>query len=548
MANDLTAQLAFSRITGETSETLRQVWPLIDAAMTPLLDLMYDHILRQPELKALFTNDSIIKSARERQHQHWRRLFSGSYDQEYIASVRRIAITHARIGLEPSFYISTYLLALEEIHALVINAYGRGYATNTSRRRLEHALRAIDRAVMFDLQLVVSGFLEENAAAYRRRLGELADQFGGVIDTFTDGVTVAVRGLNASSEEMLTAANTATTAAGGLSASADQSSMNMGAVASAAEQITASIAEISRQTQQAAVNTGAAVETVSHAEEVVNTLNVTAARIGDVVNLIQSIAGQTNLLALNATIEAARAGDAGRGFAVVAGEVKALSGQTARATEDIRVQVDAVRGVVAQIAEAMGGIVQAVERIRESTTSIAGAVEQQGAATREISQSVAAAAAGAAEITEGARNLASVAGQTAGTARDVANASADLTKRTVALTGQATDFIGKIRTADRRDEPRQPVAAEGRMIADGVTLNGLMVNISNGGAAIRADATRLPTNPREIRLIVLGAIDAPMRVVNASGGIINLAFLNRAQGETAARWFASRADSKSLAA
>jgi uncharacterized protein YoxC len=290
------------------------------------------------------------------------------------------------------------------------------------------------------------------------------------------------------------------------------------------------------------------VETVSHAEEVVNTLNVTAARIGDVVNLIQSIAGQTNLLALNATIEAARAGDAGRGFAVVAGEVKALSGQTARATEDIRVQVDAVRGVVAQIAEAMGGIVQAVERIRESTTSIAGAVEQQGAATREISQSVAAAAAGAAEITEGARNLASVAGQTAGTARDVANASADLTKRTVALTGQATDFIGKIRTADRRDEPRQPVAAEGRMIADGVTLNGLMVNISNGGAAIRADATRLPTNPREIRLIVLGAIDAPMRVVNASGGIINLAFLNRAQGETAARWFASRADSKSLAA
>ena len=459
MSTDLTAQLAFGRITPETSETLRQVWPLIDAAMTPLLDLMYDHILRRPDLKALFASDAMIKSARERQHQHWRRLFGGAYDQDYIASVRRIATSHARIGLEPSFYISTYLMALEEIHALVIGAYGRGFATNTSRRRLEHAIRAIDRAVMFDLQLVVSSFLEESAATHHRRLEELADQFGGVINTFTDGVMDAARGLTATSEDMLTAATTATTEASGLSASADRSSMNMGAVASGAEQITASIAEISRQAQQAAANTGAAVETVGHAEEVVNTLNVAAARIGDVVSLIQTIAGQTNLLALNATIEAARAGDAGRGFAVVAGEVKALSAQTARATEDIRVQVGAVRGVVAQIAEAMGAIVTAVERIRESTTSIAGAVEQQGAATREISQSVAAAAAGAADITDGAHNLASVAGRAAGTARDVASASADLTRRTAALTGQATDFIGKIRTADRHEAPRQPVAA-----------------------------------------------------------------------------------------
>lgn len=328
----------------------------------------------------------------------------------------------------------------------MINHYTRGVVTRAGRQRLERAIRAVDRAVLFDLQLVVGGYLQENRAKYRRRLDELDDRFGMAINSFTDGVTDAARDLDTSSGEMLTAANTATLDAAGLSASADQSSMNMQAVASAAEQISASIGEISRQTQQAAANTDAAVETVGRAEQIVETLNTTAARIGDMVNLIQSIAGQTNLLALNATIEAARAGDAGRGFAVVAGEVKALSAQTARATDDIRVQVGAVRGVVAEIANAMLGIVHAVDRIRESTSSITGAVEQQGSATREISQSVAAAAAGAAEITGGARNLETVAGHTAGTTRDVANASSDLTRRMRELTEQATGLIASIRT------------------------------------------------------------------------------------------------------
>lgn len=103
MADDLTAQLEFGRITPETCETLRAVWPLVDGAMVPLLDMMYAHILKQSELKALFTSEAMVASARQRQHQHWRRLFSGTYDDDYIASVRRIAVTHARIGLERRF-------------------------------------------------------------------------------------------------------------------------------------------------------------------------------------------------------------------------------------------------------------------------------------------------------------------------------------------------------------------------------------------------------------------------------------------------------------
>ena len=210
----------------------------------------------------------------------------------------------------------------------MIAAHCKGVVTRGMKARLEQAIRSVDRAVFFDLQLVVSGYLSETANDFHVRLEDLANQFGSVIKGFTEGLASSARGLTVNANEMLTIANAATEEAAGLNAGAEHSSANIQAVAAAAEQITASIGEISRQTQQASDNTGAAVTTVGRAGDIVEALSATASRIGDVVNLIQNIAGQTNLLALNATIEAARAGDAGKGFAVVAGEVKALSAQT----------------------------------------------------------------------------------------------------------------------------------------------------------------------------------------------------------------------------
>src|SRR5258705_1212516 len=272
------------------------------------------------------------------------------------------------------------------------------------------------------------------------------------VEAFREAIGSVLRTVNASASSMRDTAqiiaSVASDANGRALAAAgatEQASSNVSAVASAAEELSASVEEIGRQVRQSA---GAVEQAGLRTDKSVTEIEGLAAatqRIDGVLNLIQAIAEQTNLLALNATIEAARAGDAGRGFAVVAHEVKALAGQTAKATAEIGQNVGMIQTSTRNAVDAVREIGNAVRDINEVTSNIAGAVGQQDAATREISANAQLAAHGNVTLVANISSLSDAIGETDKTATSVLSASTELTSTAETLSREVDKFFSNLR-------------------------------------------------------------------------------------------------------
>jgi len=219
--------------------------------------------------------------------------------------------------------------------------------------------------------------------------------------------------------------------------SSDDASSNMTAAAGAAEELIASVVEIGRQIGQAAELVAHAVNEANATNDRMNGLSAAVQEIGEVVGLIRNIAGQTNLLALNATIEAARAGEAGRGFAVVAAEVKSLSVQTAKATEQIASQIDAVQKSTGMAVDAIRRNTERMREIDGYTSAVARSLGQQNSATDEISRNVSSA-------TEGAKGAAAVLGDVTGAVGETRNAAAKVLEASAQVAAAASDLQQRI--------------------------------------------------------------------------------------------------------
>ena len=287
----------------------------------------------------------------------------------------------------------------------------------------------------------------QRAEQRRADMNKLADDFEAAVGEIIQTVATAATELETSANTLSRTAAKTEQLSAMVATAAGQASANVQSVASASGEMTGSINEIGRQVQQSAGIAGAAVNQASETNERVTRLSEAASRIGDVVELINSIAGQTNLLALNATIEAARAGDAGRGFAVVASEVKSLAEQTAKATGEIAEQIKGMQTATGHSVDSIKQISETIVQISEISSSIASAVKEQGAATLEITRNVQQAAHGTGQVATNIGDVQRGSSETGAASSQVLSSAQALSAESVRLRTEVDRFMATVRAA-----------------------------------------------------------------------------------------------------
>ena len=441
-SQDRETRMRFMRIDTKTGELLREFWKVVEPALPKILEGFYQHVTREAQLARMIGND--IPRLKAAQGSHWGRLFNGRFDHEYMQGVRTIGLIHNKIGLEPRWYIGGYNFVLNQLVDLAVRQY------RWKPAYLSTVLTALNCAVMLDMDIAISIYQDAMLTERQQQQSKITaaiQDFDGqmkvVLNTFGGSAT----NLQSAANALAASAEESTRQSTIVAAASEEASTNVQAVASATEELTSSVREIGRQVTESTRITGMAVEQASRSSTTIQDLAKAAQRIGDVVELINSIAGQTNLLALNATIEAARAGEAGRGFAVVASEVKALAEQTAKATGEIGQQILAIQNATRESVGSIQEIGTTIASVNEIATAIAAAVEEQGMATAEIARNVQEAARGTQGVSSNISGVSQAASETGQTATRLLSSANELSQQSEALRTQVEGFFAAIRAA-----------------------------------------------------------------------------------------------------
>ncbi len=447
-------------------------------------------------------------------------LFVGEQLSRFNATVRAIrdrVIVGATLALLvvatlSAIFVGRMVRPLRAMTAVMRSLTGRNYDVEVAGQDRGDEIGEMARAIELFRGTMVSAdrlLAEQHAArAARSRRQDVMDHSTQAFGSSVSGVMGALGGaadkMRDAAAVMAESAAASHNQASGTACAARSSLADLMAVAASIEQFSASAAEIARQVTVSAEVAHQAAELAGSSQASIQGLAACTTRIGDVVRLIDNIAGQTNLLALNATIEAARAGDSGKGFAVVAGEVKALAAQTASATADIGAQIESVRRATAETIEVMNRITGIIGKMREVSTTVATAVEQQTATTREIAANVEGVTKSTTQSAQSMESVVKVSDRAGDESRKVLAIAAEIGREAGELRHEVQQFLRTIQ--DDAGERRRAERLEGGGVMatvrrpGGSGVKAVVKDLSRSGMALRQAGGFAPGQELEIDL------------------------------------------------